>query len=818
LGQSLSGYIQDETNAPVPFANVYVKNTSTGTTTNAEGKYFLRFKDPGSYDIVVSSVGYETSEIKITFEDNKEVVKNIWLKTNQKELDEVLVKSKKRDPAYAIINAAVKAKQNWAKQYNSSTSNVYIKAKEIVTEKEKRKRQKEKDAKAKLQQEENDKELDVFDVEKRKQNEKINKIAYGMNMVEVQMIRHYQYPNKVKEIREGFKKLGNTRALFYTSTSEADFNFYDNLMSLDKLNELPVVSPLHSTSVLTYKFKLEKTTFIGEKMLYKIKVTPRKKGNATWEGHIWILDDLYCIIKTDLSLDKHGLLILNAFNIKQEYQFDADSTLLLTKQEFVYSSKSGKSIFNGKTTVSYSDYVINPTFEKRFFGNEVAVTTQKAYEQDTSYWSNIRPEPLTVKEQEYQRVKDSITAFLQSDIYLDSIDSVYNKITLLDVLWDGVGFSNRKKKRRFYYGSLLGMVDPFSIGGLRIDLGPTYFKKWKNEKFLYLNPGISYGLRNQDIKYSFWGSYRYDPMHQGMIGIYAGKLFNTIVENDALSNLFSRSNWIEEKRLTFITSRELFNGFEAHFAMRYIDRYPIDQLKFGNLTSDWFDGNPTLSFQNYQTTKLTLTLFYTPFRKYMTEPYRKIILGSKWPTFRFHIERAVPNLFGSDVDYTYLAGGIKQSFKIGTLGTFNYNASVGKFVTKKDLRYVDYVIFPRGDKWFFSSMMESMQSQDTTLTVQDTYYKLHFRHHFNGAIVNYIPLVKKLGLHAVIGGSTLYIKESNYKYVEAYVGVERSFKAQRARYRIGVYFVEATSNYSSIPPRIKFAISRYSLRDQTWGY
>ena len=111
-----------------------------------------------------------------------------------------------------------------------------------------------------------------------------------------------------------------------------------------------------------------------------------------------------------------------------------------------------------------------------------------------------------------------------------------------------------------------------------------------------------------------------------------------------------------------------------------------------------------------------------------------------------------------------------------------------------------------------------MQIQDTTLTVRDQYLRAHFAHHFNGAIVNYIPFVKKLGLHAVIGSSALYIKESDYRYVEGYVGVEKIFKVQRSRIRIGVYFVEAVSNYSSITPRIKFAINRYSLRNKNWGY
>lgn len=817
FGQSISGFVLDEANAGIPFVNVYVKNLGSGTTTDGDGKYFLRFSDPGVYNIVFSSIGFETQEVKVIIEGTNEVNKNIWLITDENELEEVIVNSKKRDPAYGIIANAIDQKDRWNNQFESSSCKVYIKAKEIISAKEKKKREKE--AQEEIEEAEKSQEEDVFATEEKKQ-EAQNKLKQpNMNMVEINLTRHYEKPNKVKEIREGYKKYGSSYGLYFLNTSEAIFNFYDNLMSLENLNELPVVSPLHFSSILTYRFKLMETSFEGTRKIYKIKVTPRKAGNASWEGFIWIMDKSYNIVKVDLSLDKGGLIIYRDFNIKQEYQFIEDSIQVLKNQEFTYSSKTNKSNFEGNTSVFYSDYVLNPTFEKRYFKNEVAVTTQEAYDQDSSYWKKIRPAPLSIEEQNFQRIKDSIYAYQNSDRYLDSVDSVFNRITLLDVSWDGIEFSNRKKKRYMYFSSLAGLLDPFEIGGLRV--GPSFvlFKKWDNEKYISLSPSVDVGLRNGDIKYDFSVRGRYDPMHQGYAGMYIGKLFNTIVENDALTNLFLRSNWIEEDRVSFYTSRELFNGFYANLNFRYIDRHAIDQYRFNPEADDWFNGqNVPLTFENYQTSIVSLGLNYTPFQKYMTEPKRKVVLGSKWPTISLYYERGVPKLLGSDIDFSYVSVDLNQSFKLGTLGTSNYRVRFGKFINTNDLRYVDQVIFPRGDKWFFASLMESMQIQDTTLTVRDQYFRVHFAHHFNGAIVNYIPYVKKLGIHAVAGASALYIKESNYQYVEGFVGVEKVFKVQRSRMRIGVYFVEATSNYSSITPRIKFAVNRYSLRNQNWGY
>jgi len=818
--QSISGFVYDETNAPVPFANVYLKNTQRGTAADAQGKYYLQLNDPGVIDLVFTAVGYETQELKIKVLHQENLVKNVWLKVDELELEEVSISARRRDPAYDIIAKAIDNKKRWNSQFASSTCEVYIKAAEVISEKEKKKREKEK-----KQQEPEEKrrkneetEEDPDAIAKREHQAAINKIAGSRNMAEVQMTRYYQRPNSIKEIREGFKKYGSSYGLFYTSTNEADFNFYDNLMSMGNLNELPVISPLHPTSILTYKFKLEETIAGGDEFIYRISVTPRKKGNATWEGEIFIVNNLYYLEKVDLSLSEEGLMIYRDFNIKQEFEMNKDSLVLLKRQEFDYSSKDGRTTFTGNTIARYENYEINPTFEKRFFKNEVAVTTQEAYDRDSTYWDRIRPEPLTPDEQRYQHVKDSIIAVTTSEVYLDSLDSAYNRITFLDIIWEGVGFSNRMKKQFIYFPSIPAFLNPFEIGGLRLGPSAYYFKKWKNEKSIGIGGRLDVGVRNQDVKGSLSVSYRFDPMHLGTVGAYGGKMFNTIVDNDAVTFLFQRSNWIEEYRFNPFVSRELVNGLQGTITLEFVDRLPIDQYQFGPLTEDWFGGNEPLKFNRYQTFIANFKLQYTPFQKYMTEPYRKVILGSKWPTFIATYRRGIPDVFGSDINFDYAELAVRQSFKLRTIGTSSYHVKSGKFYNKQDLRYVDYKIFPRGDRYFFASLMQSMQIQDTTLFANDLFVQAHYIHHFNGAFMNLIPLVNKLGIHTVVGASGLWIKDSGYQYGEWFAGAERYFKASRARWRVGIYYVDAVSNFSRIKPHVKFAINRYSLRDQSWGY
>ena len=59
----ISGLIMDgEYDEPMAFANVIVKESSIGTTSDFDGKYELSLA-PGSYTLIFSYVGYSSVEI-----------------------------------------------------------------------------------------------------------------------------------------------------------------------------------------------------------------------------------------------------------------------------------------------------------------------------------------------------------------------------------------------------------------------------------------------------------------------------------------------------------------------------------------------------------------------------------------------------------------------------------------------------------------------------------------------------------------------------------------------------------------------------------
>jgi len=59
--------IDAESGETLPYANVFVANTTFGTSTDLDGNYELKLPSSGSYDVVISFMGYETFARSIRF-------------------------------------------------------------------------------------------------------------------------------------------------------------------------------------------------------------------------------------------------------------------------------------------------------------------------------------------------------------------------------------------------------------------------------------------------------------------------------------------------------------------------------------------------------------------------------------------------------------------------------------------------------------------------------------------------------------------------------------------------------------------------------
>ncbi len=107
-GKVAGTVIDGDFTEPLAFANILVKGTTTGTTSDFDGKYSIDL-DEGIYTLVFSFVGYTTQEITdVTIKPDQIVTLDVTLTTNS--LDAVVVTtSVKRNTENAVLNLQKKS-------------------------------------------------------------------------------------------------------------------------------------------------------------------------------------------------------------------------------------------------------------------------------------------------------------------------------------------------------------------------------------------------------------------------------------------------------------------------------------------------------------------------------------------------------------------------------------------------------------------------------------------------------------------------------------------------------------------------------------
>ncbi len=815
--QVIAGSIRNEFEEPVPYANIFVQQIRSGTQADDEGRFMLPIDLEGEYHLVFSSLGYESYSTTILLTDDTTWL-SIQLATAGLELEAITVNASQKDPAFGIIRRVIAHKAAHEAQQQSYRSRVYVKAVETAALSNTLAPASDSDSQKEI---ENLPSADPFAQELADAKAEENAALQRINMLEMELLLNFQAPNRYKEERLAYQAYGSVSGLFLPIFAQSDFNFYRNMIPLPGIADAPIISPLSNNAILSYKYELKGTTSEQGQLVYEIEVQPRKEGNATVRGTLFINEGSWTINRLRFELPKPTLRFADAFSIEQSYLAVGDTLWRVEQQAFYYTAKQGKkTTFEGKTLLRYSDYEPNYAFPDNFFGNEVAVMNQDAYNRGQDYWAQSRTEALAEKEAKMVHYRDSVQAVHNSPAYKDSIEALYNKVNLLEVLWDGVGVRNYRKKKHFYVGPLASTLDFSPVGGWRVGPYVSNFQRYESGRIWSSSGTLDVGLKNRDVQGNFSTWFRYDPFRQGDVSLSGGRSFESVNQFDAYLNLLKPSNYILHDAIRIGQGIEIVNGLRIESRLEWSDRRPITGYQTTSFLSDVVeDQEELLDFDRYQAFISTHTLSFTPAQRYMREPNRKVILGSKWPTFSLMHRRGWDKTLGSDIRFDYVEAALEQEVILGALGNTRYRAQLGQFVNTDDLRFVDWKRFRQSDPFLYSDPLRSFQLLDTSLTTTRLHGELHFIHHFNGAIINNIPLLKKTRLKTVVGGGLLWLEEGNYRHQEVFAGVERVFKiGARRRLRVGVFGVLADNNRHAPSTTWKIGFDLIDIWKRDWSF
>ena len=483
----LKGKITDNKGIPVPFASVYEKNTTTGTSANSEGEYQLKL-DPGKHTIIFKAIGFSQESRLIDLQSDQFIP--VILTEAIYELKDVIVRAYSEDPAYEVIRNAIRERNHYLNETDEYTAEVYIKGMQKLLGAPKKFLGR-----------------DIDDLGKQIGLDSNRKGILYLSESESKL--SYIKPGKYREVMRSSKVSGSNRAFSFNRATDIGINFYQNLLEMEGLSARPFVSPIADNALFYYRYRLLGTSIENGQMINKIELIPKRSADPVFRGVIYILEDSWRIHSADLYLTREAnIQFVDTLNIRQEFIPVNAKTWMPSSVRFDFSGGFLGFKFGGYYIALYNNYDLNPRLDPKDF-KEVLNISREVNKKDTAYWKQARPIPLTVEEQIDYVKKEALATKRESKVYLDSLDKANNKLKPLNFLL-GTGYNPRNRFRKEYYqfGSLINSVFYNTVEGFGINYRASYVKQIDSltNKFLRYSGKVRYGLSSEKFYASFSAS------------------------------------------------------------------------------------------------------------------------------------------------------------------------------------------------------------------------------------------------------------------------------------------------------------------------
>lgn len=767
---TVSGKITDEQNQPVPFASVYIKNTTKGTSANSEGEYTLQLK-PGTYDIQYKAVGYRQQSR--TVELNKNTSVDIVLQVEAYQLNDVTIKSGGEDPAYAIIRKAIKNRKKHLNEVDAYNCEVYIKGLQKLLAAPKK--------------------FLGFDVQKAAREMGLDSNRRGIvYLSESESKFSFMRPDKTHEELISSKVSGSNQAFSFNRASDIQVNFYENIQTWNGLNLRPLVSPIADNALFYYNYRYIGFSTENGETVDKIKVTPKRGYDACFQGYIYILEDSWRLYGLDLFITKkQNINFVDTLKLKEQFIPVNKNVWMPSSIRFDFTAALLSFKVGGYYMAVYKDYDINPKTNKKDF-NEVMRITKGSNKKDSTYWANERPVPLTDEEKTDYEKKAVLARKRESKPYLDSLDKVNNKFSLLDLTYESYHHRNRYNHEYYNLDAILPSIRFNTVQGFNLNYGASFSKQIDSNTNRYFTAGIraGYGFSNK----KFTGAvYAAIPAGEYNLGFNAGSEIVDLNNHTPISplintvySLFERQNFeklYQKQYASFSTGRRITGGWLASAYVEWANRTALTNSSsysfFKPDGHDFTSNNPYLPnqdaplFAQNQSFKVSVRTSYDFSDRYETYPTGRRYLPSKYPTIGLTFTKGIKNIFGSDVDYDLLTADIsKSNINAGVFGQTSFYIGAGKFLNNNSLFYPDYKQFSGNQVLFAQTGINSFLLLNYyTYSTYTKYIEGHFEQNFSGFILNKIPLIRKLKLQEILDVN--YLSTPALKnYTELGIGVQ----------------------------------------------
>ncbi len=739
----VSGIVLDNTNQPIPYANIVFKGSQVGVVSNEDGRFYI--ESPNNYTaIIVSFVGFPEKEVKLPKLVNYDFKVVLTEGNALKEVKIYAGKTSKKDnPALDILRKIwERRRKNGLKMFKQYQYEKYEKV-----------------------------EFDMNTIDSAFMKNKLFKgMEFVFKNIDTSSVTGKTYlpifineslsdfygdneAKKTKEILKANKNsgLGNGDGVnMFIKDLYNDFDIYDNYLNFfDK----SFVSPLSRTGIDVYNYVLTDTAFIDNKWCYNIVFYPRRKNELTFKGDFWVNDSTFAIKTINMAVTKSANINwVKDIYIEQEFEVLNDSVFLPTRDymmsDFALRKKEESKGVYGKRTTLYRNFKFDEKKPEKFYKEEVNYIDNSVYAKSDQYWEENRFERLN---------KDEVGIYKMIDT-LKTVKRFKQMYSLVSIL--GSGYIEIPKWK-LDYGPIFSTVGFNDVEGWRLRAGGrTYFGPndlWRIQAY------TAYGFDDNKFKYGVSGKWMVDKKNRVIISggnrrdveqigasltttndvlgrSYASSGLFTTAANGKLTNINLSTLAVEMEPVKNLT-------FQLGFSYRTLES-ASETFSLNYFTDNTF----TTTASEVKQSELNLQVEYTPKRKTIGYGVERREIDSPYSRFFINYSQGFKGLIDSDFDYQKIQLYYKQPVVIGALGRSNFTMELGKTFGQVPLGLMSVV--PGNQTYFI--IQNTFSNLNFYEFVADEYATMQWEHNFNGKIFARIPGIRKLNLREIIGVRGVY--------------------------------------------------------------
>jgi len=739
----VSGIVVDNTNQPIPYANVVFKNSSLGTVTNEDGRFYIE-SDQTYKTLVVSFMGFETKEVPLTKDVNYNF--KVTLSDGNK-LKEVVVysgkTSKKNNPALDILRKIwARKRKNGLNMFNQYQMEKYEKV-----------------------------EFDMNSIDSAFMKRKIFKgMEFIFNQVDTSKITGKTYlpifinealsdvygdniKKKVKDILKANKNSGfetNQQIIAFIKDLYSDYDIYNNYVTFfDK----SFTSPLSRTGIDVYNYVLTDTAYIDKKLCYNIVFYPRRKNELTFKGDFWVNDTTWAIKNINMAVTKSANINwVKDVYIEQEFEVMNDSVFLLTKDymmsDFALNKKEKSKGVYGKRTTYYRNHQFNIEKPDEFYKQEVNYNDESVYVKPDEYWEENRFEKLSKDELGVYKMLDTLKTVKKFKRLYDAVSIIGSGFVPLGIV---------------EFGSIYSTIGNNDVEGLRLRAGlRTYFganDPWRLQGY------TAYGFKDNKFKYGISGKWMVDKKNRIIISGGNRRDVEQIGASLTTSNDVLGRSFASSALFTNGSNGKLTNINLTAIALE-IEPVKNLRLQTGFSYRTLVSASPASTFSLDYYTDLALTkvksdvvqpeanlqIEYTPKRKTVGYGVERNEVDNPFTRVFFNYSRGYKGFMNGDFSYNKFQIYYNQPIIIGAIGRTNLITELGKTYGKVPLGLLSVV---PGNQTYFT-IENTFNNLKFYEFVTDEYATVQWIHNFQGKLFARIPLLRKLNWREIIGAKGVY--------------------------------------------------------------